>query len=190
MNSTFKIRNLDLWDTQQFRELAKMEEISEIDMSINIKQILEIKAYYDKESEIYYGVIKIRTQPIDHWYYVFDFLTARAENYKMFKEYQNRTEVINKYYPVLSEQKIKKYKESGVVTSVDPSAQRKFQVVFENGSTIDVKQQEIEGMDDDYVFQSFQTIALKPLGVFAPLFFARSACSFKISSFNFRTITP
>ena len=58
-----------------------------------------------------------------------------------------------------------------VVTSVDPSAQRKFQVVFENGSTIDVKQQDIEGMDDDYVFQSFQTIALQPLGVFAPTMF-------------------
>ena len=150
LNTTFKIRNLDLWDTENFRKLAQMEKIN-LDYNFEkVQKILENKAYFDPESDIYYGVIKLKTSdlPSDQWFYVTDFLLSCMSNYELYKKYKERTMTINEYYPINSEHRLKDNEIPGIITSIDPTAERSIQMVFPNGFTKDVKLTDVVGLTD------------------------------------------
>ena len=170
--SNSKIRNLDLWDDHQFRELITPVNVVSGSYKVDKRAITEFKGVFDTDTEIYYGLIKLYGE--DKEYYLHTYLMADSHNYKNFSNYMLQEEDFNKYFPLGHTVTVKT--EECIITSIDPNSKRNLQVVFANCKTKDVFEKDIEEFGADKIFLSFATYATtmnsqnddQPLGFLQP----------------------
>ena len=146
----FGVRYVDVHDSFEHRVLSGKRIILNIEVFDFPFDIFKASCTYDKESEIYYGIVmllnKITTK--QDWYWVYSFLIHSSSNYARFLKHMETTDDFNSAYPILSEVKLTHGNAKGVVVSIDPSHNLGIQLVFENQSTQDVNSKSLKELQD------------------------------------------
>ena len=174
-----KMRHLDVWDDQVFREFATPLDVSETTIFTSVKSIIEFKAFFDEGSQVFYGTVVVeyknaKTERV----YLYSLLMSSALNNELYRESMRYLDDFNKFYPIGACINVKRRGKElpGVVVSIDPNSKRTVQVVFNDCKTIDVPDSEISEFADSGTFMCFTNICFytsdnvngKPLGPFAP----------------------
>ncbi len=96
-----KMRHLDVWDDQVFRELATPLDVSETTISTSVKSIIEFKAFFDEGSQVFYGTVVVeykiaKTERV----YLYSLLMSSALNNELYRESMRYLDDFNKFYPI------------------------------------------------------------------------------------------